>query len=447
MFLLQCVQVLLSLCYYVLTVTLRQLDTRPRFPYAQAYASVCYVLLPLLPVAFTLFWQVAILHGTIHFIRTMQSLGKLMSSLGANKRRTSNMSKGAAAAMRRGSQWLHRSDEHLGDIELADLSQHQQHQQQQQADESSAMLIGGDTRRQSRSRYDEVDEAGAALNELSSIESLLVGMPLLDGGADALFAAGAAANEATAAAGRFATASGVGFGSGQRRAPRYAFHSTLAKWRSSLAFQWHVLKSVLWQSHAHGSTAADDTTHNAAFVYYSNFLIGLGIITVHILFENRDFFSCLFLFLIHLLLFRLEFLMHRQEGHLVVGESDRREGLVLRGGREVNARRHRKCSEQTASPQPSSTRTKTRATAKENHSKPLKSLGDHVDLVVRIVSVDLLVVHIVFFVRVVLVLVLVLVVLLGLIFVIVYIVNVIVLVCRLVGSWQQRQQEEDDENH
>jgi hypothetical protein len=52
--------------------------------YESMLISISYLILPLLPVSFTLFWKISTLHGTFTYLKSLKCLKKIMLNTNLN---------------------------------------------------------------------------------------------------------------------------------------------------------------------------------------------------------------------------------------------------------------------------------------------------------------------------------------------------------------------------
>lgn len=212
-------QILISLTYYILLHdTFVEINkTEPIY-----LTNISYAILPLFPVSFTLFWNISTLHGTVTLLKSLKCLKKLLLNTTLNsekaERKKSKKSKYA--------KYLKKNSEDLG------------------TETNECLIMNHSTNNLS---HDDLSQ----INELSSIESLIAAMPIPQ-------------EDLTTEK--------------QNCLSQYFF-----KVNKKIRFYFQTINLILFNKpslNADGHTENDLDVQNASFIYYSNFLIGLGIITV-----------------------------------------------------------------------------------------------------------------------------------------------------------------------
>lgn len=180
------------------------------------WANLSYVIVPLLPVSFTIFWKSTMLYGTICFLKMERYLKKLVSTNDSE----SKSRKHSLKSSNRNSTF--KSYEKLNRVD--------------------SLISGSESLINARFNNENDDESSSKLGELNSIESLLAAMP---------------------------------FDETESKNSYNCFQKVF----NSLKFHIKVIKLILIGNSDY-SAIDDDTLRNSEFIYHSNFLIGLGITTV-----------------------------------------------------------------------------------------------------------------------------------------------------------------------
>lgn len=252
--------------------------------------DLAYVIVPLLPVGFTLFWRLSTLHGTVCFLKMEKRIKKFLnsSSSSANCRNDSKLDealfhrhhhhqKEECDKQPQTNSPLH-SDHNvplLNDDGGGEKTPHHHHHRRRTSSTLKrdvdpetglgASSGGGEKRNSSLSSNDA---------ELASIIASIEEFQQQDNDACELDISGAGAAEAAVDA---AVAPG-----NSRSSPSRPFFS-LKRIVKPMKFYLKVSKMILLNDFSYDvdpNCSGDDNLRNAAFIYYSNFLIGLGIITV-----------------------------------------------------------------------------------------------------------------------------------------------------------------------
>ena len=180
--------------------------------------NLSYVILPLLPISFTCFWKMITFHGTVCFLKTSKFLRKLLLNNNKNEESCSEI---------------------LDRIKTVQCSKNRKDSKTR----IEEYLMKSARNKNSKTSDIVLDEEELLqINEISSIHSLLAVMPL---------------NEKD-----------------------HKNDSYLVKIFKNLKFYLKILKIILNDENLMDQTLHDLDLRNAGFVYYSNFFIGLGIITV-----------------------------------------------------------------------------------------------------------------------------------------------------------------------
>jgi hypothetical protein len=285
------------------------------------WTNLSYVVLPLLPVAYTIFWQITSLHGTVVLLKMKKCLDRLVrttsdkNDLNSNQKKYLLMRKKSTlnkfSVFKRGKSTTAKSstlrvnvtkegslnptaasagpvthhdrqNRDLTDQEILELSNIDN--DENESDESEHMLVNN-------SRKFMGEDNISCINDLSSIDSLFDSLPFDDNTNSAKLS-----------------------------------DNFIMKYAREAKFYFKIVRAIVLNNF--GQTMFDDEDcRNANFIYFSNFLVGLGIITVNILLfkllRYRFFFGQT------IMLYFVEFLLHRQEGYFVVAESDGGEDMGI----------------------------------------------------------------------------------------------------------------------
>ena len=243
------------------------------------WTNIVNVLLPLLPISFTLFWKLTILHGTVCFLKTYKCLKKVIlnSNPSALSELTYAQTKSNKMATSESAHQHHTTNETCchteerlellepktrscdgresnklsattGDAKPSSSLMTNSASNCNQLNVDVESMYNGNDRSlnnvliETNLNQDDISE----INDLSSIDSLLAQMP-----ASAILS----------------------------KKENY-----FSKLKRNVRFYFKIVRSILFNrcessSSKHKPTDFEDL-QNAPFIYYSNFLVGLGIITV-----------------------------------------------------------------------------------------------------------------------------------------------------------------------
>jgi hypothetical protein len=242
----------------------------------QTYWSNFYVVVPLLPISFTIFWKLTTLHGTIYFLKTLTCLKKIVSNpiddnSSINKFRNDDifLTKYRKKLKRNSTIKTNNSKRCLLHDELKLSSNTTNNNEtylnndnnnnnptdikiEVNSDPSSLNSAEIDITLLNRDHLTNVNSTNnlddnnptdiSQINELSSIESLLAQVPL-------------------------------------ENKTKFAIkHNFIRKFWRNIKFHIRIFRSIIFSSY-NNDNQIDADIQNAPFIYYSNFLIGLGIIT------------------------------------------------------------------------------------------------------------------------------------------------------------------------
>lgn len=215
------IQLLVSFFYYFM---FRASLTESKFK-KLFLINLSYVVLPLLPISFTYFWKFTTLHGTVCFLKTLKALKKILlnSNLPSNEDATEKSK--SSKNRRLASDALLHPNPTQSSFKVNNL-------ERSQYDETAKMLS------QSEANLNQDDLS--QINDLSSIDSLLAAMPK----------------------------------------KKINNESYWAKLSYNLKFYFKIISIVLFNRVSPDKILNDSDIQNASFIYFTNFLVGLGIITV-----------------------------------------------------------------------------------------------------------------------------------------------------------------------
>lgn len=218
-------------CFYYLFF--RQSIIEPKF-HKTYWTSLSYVVLPLLPVAFTVFWQITSLHGTVALLKIRKCLGQLVTSTNetnSNENRKRRRSERHDETTR--SLWMSNRNDISNDMDASN-------------DGSHMNGVGNALLSPSMNRYSDMDNLSSRMNDIPSLQSLFESLAFDDPNAhshrDSFFV-------------------------------RY--------WRG-IQFYVKIVRAIFFNE------SLDEDSRNANFIFYSNFLVGLGIITVRLVTAQTD---------------------------------------------------------------------------------------------------------------------------------------------------------------
>lgn len=183
--------------------------------------NLSYVVLPLLPISFTYFWKLITLQGTVYFLKTLKALKKILLNSNLQNEETEKVSK-------------HRNRRLDTHQQQTPSSFKMTNLERSQYDENAKML----SHSEANLNQDDLSQ----INDLSSIDSLLAAMPKKNINNESYF----------------------------------------DKLSYNLKFYFKIISIVIFNRVSPDKILNDTDIQNASFIYYTNFLIGLGIITVKI---------------------------------------------------------------------------------------------------------------------------------------------------------------------
>jgi hypothetical protein len=240
----------------------------------QTYWSNFYVVIPLLPISFTIFWKLTTLHGTIYFLKTLTCLKKIVSNpiddndsinkfkkddifltkyrkkIKRNSTTKTNSSKRCLLhdELKLISNTTNTDETRLNNDEIYNTNDKKVELSSERSSLNSAdidiTLLNRDHLKNENIPDNLIDNNPAdisQINELSSIESLLAQVPI------------------------------------ENKSKFAIKHNFLRKFLRNIQFHFSILRSIIFFSY--NDNQKDPDIQNAPFIYYSNFLIGLGIIT------------------------------------------------------------------------------------------------------------------------------------------------------------------------
>jgi len=185
--------------------------------------NLSYVVLPLLPISFTYFWKITTLYGTVCLLKTLKTLKKILLNTNSNSDQLLLANNTETDKLLLDKQVFPTSS---SSIKLNDLknNNNQDHETQSEANLNQDDL--------------------SQINDLSSIDSLLAAMPMSKKKINA--------------------------------------ESYLSKFKKNLIFYFKIIAIILFNNvplASNDKILNDTDLQNASFIYFTNFLIGLGIIT------------------------------------------------------------------------------------------------------------------------------------------------------------------------
>lgn len=263
-------QILISSFYYLFFRQSSLMDNKLN----QTYWSNFYVVIPLLPISFTIFWKSTTLHGTIYFLKTLSCLKKIVSNpnddngsinkfkqddlfltkyrkkLKRNSTVKTNNSKrcllhdeSKLILNKKNNDETYSNNDNTNNTNDLKIELNSDPSSLNSA-EIDITLLNRDhlTNVNSTNNLDENNPPDISqINELSSIESLLAQVPF-------------------------------------ENKTKFAIkHNLLRKFWRNIKFHLKIFRSIIFSSS--NDNQKDPDIQNAPFIYYSNFLIGLGIIT------------------------------------------------------------------------------------------------------------------------------------------------------------------------
>ncbi len=214
-----CIQMMVSSFYYLMfKQTLMENKFRKLF-----LINLSYVVLPLLPISFTYFWKITTLYGTVCLLKTLKTLKKILLNTNSNSDQLLLANNTETDKLLLDKQVFPTSS---SSIKLNDLknNNNQDHETQSEANLNQDDL--------------------SQINDLSSIDSLLAAMPMSKKKINA--------------------------------------ESYLSKFKKNLIFYFKIIAIILFNNvplASNDKILNDTDLQNASFIYFTNFLIGLGIIT------------------------------------------------------------------------------------------------------------------------------------------------------------------------
>ena len=232
------------------------------------WTNLSYVVLPLLPVAYTIFWQITSLHGTVVLLKMKKCLDRLVHTSSSDKNDLCSNEKKYHLLLRKKSatgkklvltrkptnrnstlkinkvnentSTNHRLNNnlsrksHVADNEILELSNIDN--DEYESDESEHMLVNNFRRIISE---DDI----SCINDLSSIDSLFDSLPF------------------------------------DENTNSKANDNIFTRHFRELQFYIKIVRAIVFNDNK--KIIFDEDCRNAKFIYFSNFLVGLGIITVN----------------------------------------------------------------------------------------------------------------------------------------------------------------------
>lgn len=229
------------------------------------WTSLSYAIMPLLPVSFTLFWKLTTLHGTVCLIKMIKCLKKLVSST----TRTSVFNDQNQKSDKK-SLGNKKSSLNKGDRELTRSLLDENQVKEMENFDTSAMD-------NSHNKYN--DSNISDLNELSTIRSLLDSLPFNDD--EIVYSDDLNNSEKLTNKDQFYTVRNKLYEGKNRR--NFIVNYFFKLWKN-IKFYFKIIRLISSLSSKsfknYINKLNDNDLMNAPFIYYSNFLIGLGTITV-----------------------------------------------------------------------------------------------------------------------------------------------------------------------
>jgi hypothetical protein len=231
------------------------------------WTNIVYTTLPLLPLSFTFFWKVTTLHGTVSFLKSAQCLKKCMQQ---NRINNNDVNKSDFRLdynhnhnLNEPEKTSHSSNKQNEIIQMEPLKKvyHQQHQTDFDGESTKLTItqqIDDEVSIEHRSHLNQDDYS--QINNLSSIDSLLADIAFKDNKNNKLL----------------------------NKYPLFVMNSDkcccndyfglFKVWRK-IKFYLRIVGIILFNRNIITKDLDVDIL-NAPFIYYTNFFIGLGIITV-----------------------------------------------------------------------------------------------------------------------------------------------------------------------
>lgn len=251
------------------------------------WTDLCYVLVPLLPVGFTFFWKMSTLHGTVCFLKMEKRIKKFIST--SNSRNDSKLNEALFHHYHhQNEKKLHfPSSDHPQNIPLLNTAA------------AAAAAAASSNRRRLSSTLKKNDEdvmmsgitinsnvklrnASLSSNEEAELASIIASMEEFkhqDEDDECMIGGGGVGGGGGGGGGNFVDLEAAVW---MQSRPRRFF--SIRRIVKPLMFYFKISKMIIFNScideSRNDDLSSDDNLKNASFIYYSNFLIGLGIITV-----------------------------------------------------------------------------------------------------------------------------------------------------------------------